>query len=122
MASGKLLGGSKGVPARFISEAIHPDADTMDTTLLALGEPAPPRFFTWRKTHYEVAKLRSRWRETGADTHGGPERYAAKHWFHIDTTDGSEMKIYYDRRPGVTKRGKPRWFLFSIESTPETEK
>ena len=100
---------------RFISEAIYPDAETMDTTLLSIGEPAPPRHFRWRNRQFEAARVVSRWRETGADTHGGTERYAAKHWFQIETTDGHAMKIYFDRRPGATKRGRPRWFLFSID-------
>lgn len=108
------------MPARFISESIRPDTDTMNTEMLSIGEPAPPTKFTWRKKEYAVAKVLSRWRETGTDTHGSKERYAAKHWFHILTEDGQEMKIYYDRRPGGAKRGKPRWFLFSIEMDGES--
>ncbi|MBT7300722.1 MAG: cytoplasmic protein, partial [Victivallales bacterium] len=45
--------------------------------------------------------------------HGSSEQYVRRHWFRVETTDGSEMRIYFDRqpRPGANKK---RWWLATV--------
>ena len=104
---------------RFISEAIVPVVETMDVSALAAGEPGLPQRFRWRDREYAVAEVVEKWRETGADSYGGEERYVRKHWFRIETTDGLGMKIYCERQARSKGRRKPRWWLFSVSGPEE---
>jgi hypothetical protein len=106
------------MPERFISEAIHPVAETYDTARMAVGEPGLPREFVWRGRTFKVATVLRAWRDTGKCRHGSPELYVRKHWFEITTTDHDTMKIYFDRQPRGGRHGA-RWWLFSIKETRE---
>ena len=99
----------------FISEAIKPKVDAIDTSRMAVGEPGFPTEFVWREKTVQVDKVLRTWRETGPCHHGSGEMYVRKHWFEVKTTDGRQMKIYFERqvRPGASK--KDRWWLFSVE-------
>jgi len=101
---------------QFISEAITPVPGTTDTRGMSRGEPGLPERFTWRDQEYEVAEVTSQWKDTGGCHHGSAERYVRKHWFEIRTTDGTEMRIYFERQP---RRGqtKQRWWLQAV-TTP----
>lgn len=98
----------------FIGEAIVPDALAAPVKSVAPGEPALPERFTWRGKTYEVAAVVSKWKETGPCTHGSGERYVRKHWFEIRTSDGTAMKIYFERRARSARERTKRWWLFSI--------
>ena len=97
----------------FISEAIQPLSETIDTTRMAKGEPGLPRQFQWRSQIIDIARVLATWRETGPCHHGSGERYVRKHWFEVSTDSGVKMKIYFERQPRSTK--KSRWWLFSVE-------
>jgi phosphoribosylglycinamide formyltransferase-1 len=102
---------------QFVSEAIEPVADAMETRRMARGEPGLPRRFRWRDAEHEVAEVLESWRETSRCRHGSPEQYVRKHWYRVRTTDGAEMKLYFERQARPGRRGKLRWWLHSV-STP----
>ncbi len=77
------------------------------------GAPGLPRKFTWRKKEYTVAEVLKSWTSTAPCTHGGTEQYVNKHWYMLRTEDGSEMQIYFERKPRAGQ-SKKRWWLASI--------
>ena len=97
----------------FISEAIKPIEGSFVTSSMAAGEPGLPSRFIWRNTEYEVNKILKTWKTTGPCRNGSREQYVRKHWFHIETTNGQQMEIYFDRQPR-SKQG--RWWLATIFS------
>jgi len=102
------------MPKRFISEPIVPVAGTTPTTGVKHGEPSLPARFTWRDTEYAVDALLEKWKETGGCKSGGGEMYVRKHWFHIRTTTGEEMRIYFERQPRSKSQSKKRWWLYTV--------
>ena len=103
---------------QFISEAIAPVAQTMDTRRMARGEPGLPRKFLWRDREYEVAKVLDQWKETSGCRSGSDEQYVRRHWYRVRTTDGAEMKIYFERQARSGRERKTRWWLHTV-SAPE---
>jgi Domain of unknown function (DUF6504) len=98
----------------FISEAIQPVIETIDTSRMAAGEPGLPRQFRWRSQVIQIAQVLSTWRETGPCHHGSGEQYVRKHWFEVATDTGVKMKIYFERQSRSANK-KNRWWLFSAE-------
>lgn len=98
------------VHEQFVSESIVPMELGASSVI---GEPALPVKFRWRKVEYEVAQVIERWKTTGACRHGSGERYVRRHWYRVLTTDGSEMKIYFERQPRLGQN-KKRWWLASV--------
>jgi hypothetical protein len=99
---------------QFISEAIQPVIETIDTTRMAAGEPGLPRQFRWRSQIINITQVLSTWRETGPCHHGRGEQYVRKHWFEVSTDSGMKMKIYFERQSRSANK-KNRWWLFSAE-------
>ncbi len=99
---------------QFISEPIEPVVGTMDTSRVALGQPDMPRVFTWRGREYTVAEVLETWRETSGCKSGADEQYVRKHWFRVRTTDGSEMKIYFERQAASRREARRRWWLYTV--------
>ena len=112
--------GESGVKARFVSEQLRPVAGSMDTAQMARARPGLPRRFMWRDKEYAVAEVLQTWTETSPCSHGSGERYVRKHWFELRTTDGSEMKIYFERQAKSKRQHKRRWWLYTL-STPERD-
>ena len=79
--------------------------------------PVLPAGFTSDGETIEVAALIAAWKQSGPCRGGSSERYLRKHWFHIRTSDGREMKLYFERQPRT--RQKDRWHLYSIVSGTE---
>jgi phosphoribosylglycinamide formyltransferase-1 len=101
--------------AELISEAIRPvEPTSFDPAAMARCEPGLPQRFTWRSTEYEVAEVLERWKDTGPCHHGSGERYVRKHWYRIRTTDGLEMKLYFERHARSGRKRKRRWWLHSV--------
>jgi hypothetical protein len=98
---------------RFVSEAITPVDAAFDTSPMGAGEPGLPTRFVWRGAHYEVARVLEKWKTTGACRHGSAEQYVRKHWFKVETTDGTLMEIYFDRQ-SRSRQKKQRWWLAAI--------
>ncbi|MGA2059153.1 MAG: DUF6504 family protein [Thermoguttaceae bacterium] len=98
----------------FISEAIQPVIETIDTARMAAGEPGLPRQFRWRSQIVQITQVLNTWRETGPCHHGSGEQYVRKHWFEVSTDSGVKMKIYFERQPRSANK-KNRWWLFSAE-------
>jgi hypothetical protein len=98
----------------FISEAIQPVRETLDTSRMATGEPGLPRQFRWRSEIVCVTGVLKTWRETGPCHHGSGDQYVRKHWFEVSTNPGVNMLIYFERQARSAKN-KKRWWLFSIE-------
>lgn len=92
---------------KFVSESITP-------TLLAApavpGEPGIPVRFLWRGVEYEIGRVIEKWKTTGDCRHGSGEKYVRRHWFRVKTTDGTEMRIYFERQ-ARSKQNKKRWWL-----------
>jgi phosphoribosylglycinamide formyltransferase-1 len=101
----------------LISEAVRPVPESLAAPG-APGEPGLPMRFVWRGREYAVAAVLARWRETGPCRHGSGERYLRKHWFHVRTADGAEMKLYFERsaRSGKVRRS---WRLYTATIAPE---
>jgi uncharacterized protein DUF6504 len=104
------------VAAEFVSEPIEPVAGTSDRAGMRMGEPGLPGRFVWRGVEYKVAEVLEKWKETGPMKGGGAgsEQYVRKHWFHVRTTDGSEMKLYFERQARSAQAKKQRWWLYTI--------
>ena len=102
----------------FISEAIHPATGGMRASALATGAPDAPVAFTWRGDEYTVDTVLDEWKGLGDCSHGSGEQYVKKHWLHVRTSDGAQMKIYFDRQPRSSNTNAPRWFLYT-RSMPE---
>ena len=102
------------MPEEFISEAIQPATASMSATVLATGVPDVPSSFTWRGDEYTVDTVLDDWKGLGDCSHGSGETYVKKHWFHVRTSDGAEMKIYFDRQPRRGQKDAPRWFLYTM--------
>jgi len=104
----------------FVAEIITPVEGSFATSAMAAGEPGLPRRFRWRGAEYEVARVLDTAKTTGPCWSGSGEKYVRKHWFRIETTDGTEMEIYFDRQ-ARTRQKKQRWWLASIVGTPQGE-
>ncbi len=98
----------------FVSEAISPVAGTFEVTGMTRGEPGLPSRFVWRQQEYAVAKVMEAWKETGPCKSGGGEQYLRKHWFKIQTDDGLEMTIYFERQARAKRQSKQRWWLYTV--------
>src|SRR5687767_14703641 len=79
----------------FVSEAITPSPGAFDTSAMSRGEPGLPGSFTWRGKLYTVARVVSGWKSTGKDR---GETYLRRHWYAVETTDGSRMTLYCERQ------------------------
>jgi hypothetical protein len=102
------------MPDKFISEQLTPDVSTINTRTMVSGEPGLPQKFIWRGKEIVVEAVLEKWKETGRCTSGADEQYVRKHWFRILTTDGSIMKIYFERQPASKQQRMKRWWLFSM--------
>ena len=99
----------------YVGEAIRPVAETFDAARMAAGGPGLPGEFVWRDRRVRVQRVIGEWRETAPCRHGSGERYVSRHWFDVLADDGSEMRLYFERRA----RGRAlaaRWWLFSVTS------
>jgi hypothetical protein len=103
---------------QFVSEAIRPVAETIDTTRMATGEPGLPRQFRWKTRTIHIARVLRTWRETGPCHHGSGERYVRKHWFEVLTDSGDRLKIYFERQARSGKNTS-RWWLYTIDKSQE---
>lgn len=109
--------------SRFVSEAIKLIGGEMDSSVSQAGAPGVPTRFIWRDEEVVVEKVVDMWRETGACSSSSgarKEMYARKHWFQVVTTDGREMRLYYERQPRSRAESKKRWWLHSILEPEET--
>lgn len=98
----------------LISEAIEPLlAEEADRPFQA-GEPILPSRFRWRGAEYRIADILRTWKEYSPGTRQMPDRYLRKHWFHVRTDDGSEMKIYFERSIRSKGTERSRWWLFTM--------
>jgi hypothetical protein len=105
----------------FVSEAIQPVVETIDTTRMAPGAPGLPQQFRWRRETISIVKVLKIWHDTGPCRNGSGEAYVRKHWFEVETASGTKMKIYFERQPKSGK-SKSRWWLFSIEESDGSAK
>lgn len=101
----------------FVSEPIDPVASSFDTSAMHAGEPGLPLSFRWRGTEYRVARVLGTWKTTGGCRSGTAEQYTRKHWYRIETADGIQMEIYFDRQ-ARTRQTTQRWWLATIARPP----
>ena len=99
---------------QFICEPIEPELGSMDAGAMAGGGPGFPKRFMWRGAPYVLDAVVRQWRETSGCRHGSAEQYVRKHWFEIRTTDGTSMKVYFERQPRSKKDRRVRWWLHSL--------
>lgn len=102
----------------FVSEPITPASASFDTSSMAAGEPGLPARFTWRDTQYEVARVLGKWKTTGPCKHASGEQYVRRHWFRVETTDGTQMELYFDRQPRSRHRLQRWWLATIVEREP----
>jgi hypothetical protein len=104
----------EGVPNKeFVSEPVVPVPGSFDTSPLASGEPGVPLRFVWRGREHQVVRVLETWKTTGPCKHGSGERYVRRHWFRVQTADGSLMELYFDRQ-ARTSRKLQRWWLATV--------
>ena len=106
---------------KFVCEPIKPIKGTFDIAGMVRGEPGLPNQFIWRDKEYTVAELLEKWKESGQCKSGSRERYLRKHWFRIRCTDGSEMRIYFERQPRSKRQSKMRWWLDTVKGAYDEE-
>jgi hypothetical protein len=98
----------------LISEAIEPlMEETAERPFLA-GEPVLPARFRWRGDEYRIASILGSWKEYSEGSRQMPDRYLRKHWFHVRTEDGTEMKLYFERSARSKGTERSRWWIFTI--------
>ena len=97
----------------FVSEPITPARGSFDIVAMIAGEPGLPGRFVWRGTEFEVARVLEKWKTVGPCRHGSGEQYVRRHWFRVETADGSQMELYFDRPPR-SRRSAQRWWLATI--------
>ncbi|MBN2450649.1 MAG: cytoplasmic protein [Lentisphaeria bacterium] len=108
------MGTERGEPReRFVSEPIVPIPGSFLPGPMAVGEPGIPLRFRWRRREYEVARVLDTWKTTGACRNGSGERYVRRHGYRIETTDGTRMRIAFDRQPRAG-RSRRRWWLVAM--------
>jgi hypothetical protein len=100
----------------FICESIQP-LEGFDTAAMSIGEPGFPKRFKWRDREYELGEIVERWKESGPCRNGANERYLRKHWYRVVTTDGTEMKIYFDRQVRSKSQRTKRWWLYTVKGS-----
>ncbi len=101
---------------RFVSEALVPGKEFVDSAALSTGEPPLPRRFRWRGEELVVREIVRTWRSTVTDR---GDVYLARHWYELETADSRRAVIYFDRK----SRTKSRWYLYTIsDPPPETGK
>ena len=98
----------------FVGEGITPEDASFSVSPMAMGKPGLPRKFSWKGRRFSVLEVLEEWKESGDCRHGSGERYVRKHWFRIRTTEGLEMRIYFERQKRTS--GGSRWRLYSIRS------
>jgi phosphoribosylglycinamide formyltransferase-1 len=101
---------------QLISEKLTP-ITSENAQAIIIGAPLLPVKFVWRGDEYVIGEVLETWKETGSCTHGSGERYVRKHWFHVRTTQGEEMKIYFERKARSTRQAKQRWWLYTFKSS-----
>jgi Domain of unknown function (DUF6504) len=99
----------------FVGEAIAPQDMSFSVSPMATGTPGLPGKFLWKGRTFSVSEILEAWKECGDCRHGSGERYVRKHWFRIRTTEGLEMRIYFERQG--RSGGGSRWRLYSIRHT-----
>jgi len=55
---------------QFISEAIRPEVNTIDTSRMPVGGPGLPQVFHWKTQTLRLARVVRSWHETGPCHHG----------------------------------------------------
>jgi hypothetical protein len=96
------------VAARFVSEALAPSAECIDTGGLSRGEPPLPKEFGWHDERLVVRDVVRTWRSTHTDR---GDVYLARHWYELGLEDGRTAVIYFDRK---SRRDQARWWLYTI--------
>ncbi len=104
---------------QLICEPIKPVRGAMNTVGLAHGKPGLHKKFIWRDEEYTVDKVLQEWKETSDCRSGSREQYVRKHWFTIRTTNGNEMKIYFERQARSKSQSKLRWWLYALSSVSQ---
>ena len=104
-------------PEEFVSEAISPSPGAFDASAMSRGEPGLPRIFAWRGKAYTVGRVVSGWKSTGRDR---GETYLRRHWYAVETTDGSRMTLYCERQAKPGRNPKGRWWLYSVARGADT--
>ena len=105
-------------PAReqFVGEALEPLEGAFKTAGVAPGEPVLPAHFTWRGREYHLAQVTRKWKSSSPCRSGGGEVYLRKHWYHIHTTDGTQMTIYFERQARQGSKKTKRWWIYTATS------
>jgi hypothetical protein len=106
------------VNVRFVSEALVPSEERLDSPALSRGEPALPQRFRWHGDELVIAAVRRTWRSTSTDR---GDTYLARLWYETSLRDGRVAVIYFDRK---SRGGRPHWWLYTIgegDAGPERE-
>ena len=99
----------------LISEAIEPLMDETAELPFQAGEPILPSSFRWREREYRIEAILESWKQYSSGSKSMPEHYLRKHWFRVRTDDGSEMKIYFERKARTKGSERSRWWLYTVD-------
>jgi hypothetical protein len=93
----------------FVSAALKPSVECVDSPALSMGEPPLPARFSWAADAFAVDTVIRTWRSTKNDR---GDDYLARHWYEIRTADCRIAVVYFDRKE---LRGRPRWWLYTLD-------
>ena len=99
----------------FISEPIKPIKDSGDLQGMQRGETGLPGRFSWRDEEFAIAPVLKSWKEDGTCKSGNTDRYLRKHWYKIQTDQGRQMTLYFERQPRSASQNKSRWWLYTVD-------
>ena len=94
---------------RFVSAALTPSVECVDSSALSMGEPPLPARLAWGGDGFAVERVVRTWRSTKNDR---GDDYLARHWYEIACADGRVAVVYFDRKE---LRGRPRWWLYTLD-------
>lgn len=118
-----LIAEGEPVSEQFVGEQIRPCSGSVGSPGIIQAGPVIPGGFVWRDKEYHIAEVLKVWKEDGpcrsggGGGGGGGEKYLRKHWFSLRTTDGAEMKVYFERQAKSKSQAKKRWWLYTISGT-----
>ncbi|HEY1978111.1 MAG TPA: DUF6504 family protein [Candidatus Baltobacteraceae bacterium] len=95
---------------RFVSAPLTPIGDGFITAADASAPPVPSTF-GWKEGELHIASVLRSWRSTKDDR---GDTYLKRHWFELQTAEGSRIEAYYDRE---ARKGSSHWWLYTIDES-----
>lgn len=93
---------------RFVSAPLTPKEEGFVTVADGSAPPIPSGF-AWKEGEFHITAVLRAWRSSKSDR---GDTYLKRHWFELQTAEGSRIQVYYDRE---ARKGAAHWWLYTIE-------